>query len=318
MTTHKCIKALRIATAALMCSAALSFAACGGGSSPIGFPTNPGTGGGGGGGGGTQPLDATIDFSLAAGMTEIMPVEGTVSPAVDFGRFGINGFDRVYEVTTPAAKDFAFQLVARNPGNSGDTRISVGHGAIAGSNPIGGIETIAGEGMLVTGPGIGANGDWVEVNGDGFARISVSGTVDRDQVLIAKIPQPEGDDEVVGIVVTIGNESEINQEDVVANPSMTLFDEVIFSSDSYQFGLPAIGVNGDRYSIATYDGNSTDPWAWERKRRWLQYDSGTMATTTGEATTADRDFGNWRNQEVAGLHNVLAMVTTGHGGVNID
>ncbi|MCA8940268.1 MAG: hypothetical protein KDB07_10680, partial [Planctomycetes bacterium] len=49
-----------------------------------------------------------------------------------------------------------------------------------------------------------------------------------------------------------------------------------------------------------------------------QYDSGTMATTTGEATTADRDFGNWRNQEVAGLHNVLAMVTTGHGGVNID
>lgn len=272
-------------------------------------------GGGGGGGGGF----ATTDVTLSAGMTEIQPEQvDTLSGTVNASRFGVGTFDRVYDLETPAGTDFAFNLVARGAGNWGLTRINLGHVEAAGVTQTAGAETIAANGMTLEAPGMANAGNSVDINGDGFSRVTVRGNISAEQVLIARVPL-NNDVIDIGIRVRIGNSSAINLS--AGNPQgfragMTTTD--LYSSDSPQFGLPSLALSGDRYSVVAYDGDPTTQTYVDRNRRWLQLDTTTSAVTGGEAQAYSPDSGFWRDQEVAALGNVLAVAYTGSGQVRAE
>src|SRR5690606_10464186 len=118
----------------------------------------------------------------------------------------------------------------------------------------------------------------------------------------------------IGVRLKIGNVSEINLaagNTQGARPGATTTD--IYSSDAWQFGLPAIAVSGDRYSVVTYDGDPNSSYYVNRRRRWLQMDAATSTVTGGEAESHSLDSGFWRDQEIAALGNVLAVAYTGNG-----
>lgn len=271
-----------------------------------------GTGGGGGG-------FTTTDVTLSAGMTEIQPAQvDTLSGSVNASRFGVGSFDRVYELQTPANTDFAFNLVARGAGNWGLTRINLGHVEAGGVTQTAGAETIAANGMTLEAPGMSNAGNSVDINGDGFSRVTVRGNITTGQVLVARVPLNNGSLDI-GIRVGIGNASAINLS--AGNPQgfragMTTSN--LFSSDSPQFGLPSLALSGDRYSVVAYDGDPNSQNYVDRNRRWLQLDTTTSAVTGGEAEAQSPDSGFWRDQEAAALGNVLAVAYTGSGQVRAE
>ena len=262
---------------------------------------------------------ATSDVTLSAGMTELQPeTVDTLSASVNATRFGVNTFDRVYELETPADEDFSFNIVARGAANWGLTRIEVGHVSANGLTTALGSETIAGAGMTLEAPGMANSGDVVQVNGDGFARVTVRGKIQNEQVLLAKAPLL-GSEINIGIRIKIGTQTAINLS--AANPQgfrpgMTTTD--IYSSDSRQFGLPSIAVSGDRYSVVMYDGDPQATGYVYRKRRWLQMDAQTNTVTGGEAVAYSPDSGFWRDQEIAAKGNVLAVAYTGNGALRTE
>jgi hypothetical protein len=262
---------------------------------------------------------ATQDVTVAAGMSEIQPATtDTLSGVVNASRFGVTNFDRVYELETPAGTDFAFNIIARGESNWGLTRITVGHVEAAGVVPTTGVESIAAAGMTLEAPGMANTGNQVDVNGDGFARVTVRGNITSDQVLMARVPR-FGDELLIGIRVKIGNASAINLS--AGNPQgfrggMTTTS--IYSSDAWQFGLPAMAVSGDRYSIVTYDGNQNQQSYVDRRRTWLQLDTSTSAITGGDEECYSPDSGFWRDQEIAALGTVLAVAYTGSGNVRAE
>lgn len=262
---------------------------------------------------------ATQDVTIAAGMSEIQPATSdTLSSNVDATRFGVGTFDRVYELETPAGTDFAFNVIARGVSNWGLTRITLGHVEAGSITQNIGAESIAANGMTLEAPGLANRGDRVDINGDGFARVTVRGNISADQVLFASVPR-WGDELKIGIRIKIGNASAINL--AAANPQgfrggMTTTD--VYSSDSRQFGLPALAVSGDRYSIVTYEGNPAQQTYVDRRRTWLQLDAATSAVTGGDAECFSPDSGFWRDQEIAALGNVLAVAYTGSGHVRAE
>lgn len=261
-----------------------------------------------------NPGDALADqVTFAAGLSEIQPaMQDDLSQAVELSRFGAAEFDRVYELETPSGADFAFNVVARGEGNVGLTRLSVGHVADGGAEPTMGVESLADAGMTIDAPGLSNRGDVVDINGDGFARCTVRGKINSEQVLIVQVPR--ADDVLnVGIRIAIGKDSAINLKD---NPSEgarpgTVWEDV-YSSDSVQFGLPAIAVSGDRFSLAAYDGEPNSRQYADRKRVWLQMDAATGDVTGGNAEAASSDSLFWRDQEIAALGNVLAVAYIGN------
>jgi hypothetical protein len=277
---------------------------------PAPAPFNPGPG---------QTTFAATDVTVSAGMSEIQPeAVDTLSGTVNASRFGVNTFDRVYELETPAGTDFTFNIVARGEGNWGLTRITMGHVESGGIVPVTGVESIAASGMTLEAPGMANTGNQVDVNGDGFARVTVRGNITSDQVLLATVPR-FSDELRIGIRVKIGNASAINLS--AGNPQgfrtgMTTTD--IYSSESWQFGLPAMAVSGDRYSIVTYDGNPNQQSYVDRRRNWLQLDTTTSAITGGDEECYSPDSGFWRDQEIAALGNVLAVAWTGSGVVRAE
>jgi hypothetical protein len=262
---------------------------------------------------------ATTDVTVAAGLAELQPVgNDTLSSSVNLSRFKVSKFDRVYELQTPAGTDFAFNIVARGEGNFGLTRISVGHVENGGSTVDMGVQSIAGAGMTVEAPGLSNRGTVVDVNGDGFARVTIRGNITSEQVLIARVPRLN-DTLDIGIRISIGSQSDINLiggNTQGTRPGMTWND--VYSSNSWQFGLPSIAVSGDRYSLVAYDGDPTTPDYVERRRRWLQLDTTTSVVTGGSAQSESPDSGFWRDQEVAALGNVLAVAYTGCGQVRAE
>jgi hypothetical protein len=240
------------------------------------------------------------------------PVD-TLSGSVDATRFGVAQFQRVYELETPAGADFSFNIVARGWGNFGLTRLSLGHVADNGLAPAHGVESLVGAGMTIEAPGLSNQGDTVDINGDGFARATVRGNINTEQVLLVRVPTGTGEINI-GVRLKIGNVSEINLaagNTQGARPGATTTD--IYSSDAWQFGLPAIAVSGDRYSVVTYDGDPNSSYYVNRRRRWLQMDAATSTVTGGEAESHSLDSGFWRDQEIAALGNVLAVAYTGNG-----
>lgn len=276
------------------------------------------------GGGSEAPAQAaqtrSVQTTLAAGMRELTQDEtDSLSGEVDATRLGFTGFDRTYSVTTPPGEEFAFTVVASRFGNTGETKVSVAHVKDGEVTPWGGSETLTEAGLRVVAPGINADGAWVNVSGDGFARISISGRIEAPQVIAIDVPQPEGGSEKIGVEISLGPPSDINvtPSDVDGDADIKS-DTTIYSSNSWQFGLPAIAASGDRVTVVAYDGDSSNPDGWERRRRWLQMDTGTLAVSGGTASSTSSDSGFWRDQEIASLGNVIAIVYTGNGQVRTD
>lgn len=265
-----------------------------------------------------QVFVTTEDVTLAAGMSEVSPATtDTLSGTVNLSRFGVSGFNRVYELETPAGQDFSFSVVGRGFGNIGLTRLSIGHAADNGAVPSLGAESLVAAGMHLEGGGLSYSGNLVHVIGDGFSRVTVRGSIATDQVLMVQVPRDGQAVLNIGVRLRIGNPSQINLPNFAApqpRPGMTT--TPIFSSSSWHFGLPAIAVSGDRYSLVTYDGDAGS--YGQRKRRWLQLDSTTSAVTGGESECYSDDTGSWRDQEIAARGNVLAVSYCQAGSVRAE
>ncbi len=266
---------------------------------------------GGSGGGGGGRIEA-VPLVVAAGMVPIEPLPvDTVSGGVDLARLGIADVTRVYDVTTPADEPFSFDLLTRGPGNEGQVRVSVAHAADGGVAPTGGPETLGYAGIVPAANGASGHEEWFDAFGDGFARITVSGAIDADQVIAIEAETPEGD--VTALIrVRIGPESPIN----VAPGFRTDYPGVvsigtIYSSDSYQFGLPVCAISGDRTTVVAYEGDASDPYRYDRYEMRLQHDRVTGLVTGGASLEPNPDSGNWRDHEVAALYNVVALVHCG-------
>jgi hypothetical protein len=269
--------------------------------------------------GGNVSWSATSNpLVVGAGMSELLPEDvDTLSASLDLGHVGVPALDRVYELETPAAADFAFTIVMRAPGNAGPVLFSVAHAKAGAGVPSGGAESLAAAGLVLDGAGLGYRGTWVDVSGDGFARLTIRGRIDEAQVVVAEADGGSGPFRI-GIRIGIGAPSVINvpADSLPDLPGVT--STTLYSSDSYQCGLPAIAVSGDRYSITAYDGSPVDPFDPVRQRIWLQYDAQTTTVTGGQAQSASPDSGSWRDQEIAASGNVLAVLYTGDGQVRAD
>lgn len=301
---------MRAFLGAALAGASLAFvASCSSGLSPTTGSWQPGTPG--------NPT--TSQVSLAAGLAELQPAgTDTLSGAVNAGRFGVTRFDRVYELETPAGVDFAFSVVARGLGNAGLTRVSMGHVDDGNGVPNGGAETIAAAGMMLDGAGLSYGGLMLDATGDGFTRLTVRGNVNAAQVLLLQVPTPSGVINV-GVRLRLGNNSAINLAAGAASGSRPgVTETTIYSSESFQFCLPAVAVSGDRYSVVCYDGDPGTPQYGQRTRRWLQMDAQTGTVTGGGEDSYAPDFGSWRDQEIAALGNVLGVVYTGDGQVQAE
>lgn len=271
-----------------------------------------GTGCSGGSPGPQGPLEAAA-LVVAAGMTAVEPSPvDTVSAGADLDRLGLPEVDQVFEVTTPADEPFAFELISRADANTGDVRVSVAHAADDGAVPTGGVETLASVGVDLSASSTVRRDAWIDATGDGFARVTVSGSVAREQVIAVEARTDVGRTTAL-VAIRIGPVSDINLSESPHGDYPGVLDEqTVYSSDSWRFGLPTVAVSGDRTSIVVYEGDQADEYAHQRYEMRLQHDGATGAVTGGASEEASPDTGHWRDHEAAALFNVLALV---HGGV---
>jgi hypothetical protein len=259
-----------------------------------------------------QGPDEAAALVVAAGMTAVDPAPvDTVSAGADLDRLGLPEVDQVYEVTTPADEPFAFELISRGAANAGTVCISVAHAADDGAVPTGGVETLANVGVDLSASSTVRRDVWIEATGDGFARITVSGSVVREQVIAVETRTDAGRTTAL-IAIRIGPPSDINlPETPHGNYPGVIDEQTIYSSDSWRFGLPTIAVSGDRTSIVVYEGDQADVFAHQRYEMRLQHDGATGDVTGGASEEVSPDTGHWRDHEAAALYNVLALVHSG-------
>jgi len=264
-----------------------------------------------GSGGSNATLEAA-PLVVAAGSVAVQPAtEDRLSSSVDLDRIGSGAIAAVYELTTPANREFAFELISRAAANSGPVLISVCHVSAAGSAPAGGVESLGEAGIIVNAPGAGRRGLWIDASGDGFARCSIRGTIDAEQVLACRVDDGASGGTVL-IRISIGDESDINLLPGSGSDYPGVIEErTLYSSDSWQFGLPTIAVSGDRTSVVVYEGDRADPTLPTRFELRMQYESATQKVTGGGSRETSADWGNWRDHEIAALFNVLARVHSG-------
>jgi hypothetical protein len=191
------------------------------------------------------------------------PVD-VVSAGADLDRLGLPEVDQVFEVTTPADEPFAFELISRGNANAGEVRVSVAHVADDGAVPAGGVETLANVGVDLSASSTVRRDAWIDATGDGFARVTVSGSVPREQVIAVEARTDVGRTTAL-IAIRIGPPSSINlPESSHGNYPGVVDEQTIYSSDSWRFGLPTIAVSGDRTSIVVYEGDRADEFAHQR------------------------------------------------------
>ncbi len=278
-----------------------------------------GCGGGGGGGGGGTPKAKDSPLVLAAGLAAIAPAaDGSFADGLDLGRLGVSAPDAVYDLTTPAGEPFRFEVLSRGSGNSGPVRVSVAHAADDGTAPAGGYETLLSAGIVPNAPGATSRGLWLDSHGDGFARLTLTGAVEGEQIVAVSTESGRG--EVTALVrLRIGEPSPINLSEQTAGDYPGVLDALtLYSSDSYRFGLPTVAVSGDRTSIVCYEGDRADRENFARFELRLQHDGATDAVTGGGSVEASPDSGNWRDHEIAALYNVLALVHSGTAAVTVS
>ncbi len=217
-----------------------------------------------------------------------------------------------YQYTTPSDLPIEFTITARSPGNEGAVSITLVHAMAGGSMPNGGIETIFMEGLDVEAPALELIPGGALVTGDGLARVAIRGTVWRQNDFLFRCESSAGVD-IIAFRVALGSISDINLG-VMSTSTIPLKSEtLVYSSNEQGFGLPAIGVSGDRYSLVAYEGSYA-----ARSRRWLQLDAQTGAVTGGLNLYAGNDVGGWRDQEIAAKDNVLAVSHTGNAAVQLE
>ena len=255
---------------------------------------------------------------MTAGMEPLAQAPtDTISAGVDLVRLNLTQIDQTFELTTPSGDAFSFNVLARQEGNAGAARVSLAHAANNGAAPLIGVESTAEAGMIPTGAGLTTNGNWLDAWGDGFSRITVSGSITQEQVLAFQIETNVGITTAL-VRIALGPRSQINT-DMQPHPTVPFVkaQETVFSSDSPMFGLPTVAISGDRTSVVVYDGDHNDPLSTNRYEMRLQYDAATGAVTGGGSVEASPDSGNWRDHEIAALYNVLAVVNSGNGDLTV-
>ncbi len=255
---------------------------------------------------------------VAAGGTNLAPeAVDTVSAGIDLARLGLDRVDAIYELETPAGEPFRFELLTRAAANAGAVRLSVAHAADGGVIPIGGVESLADVGVVPGASGATTRDVWLDASGDGFARVSLRGAIEREQI-VAVESQTGVTTQRVLICVRIGAPSAINPDQGATSDYPGLLDEeTIYSSDSWRFGLPTVAISGDRTSVVCYEGDRGDPSRFSRFELRLQHDRATGAVTGGASVSSHPDAGHWRDHEVAALFNVLAVAESGANGVTM-
>jgi len=267
-----------------------------------------GCGGSGSAAGDVQALPLVV----AAGSVAVEPEpDVSVGPGIDLPRLGVERIDAVYELTTPRGREFVFDLLSRAESNTGTVRVSVCHAADDGAPPAGGAETLGKSGIIINATGASRHGSWIDSSGDGFARCTIRGSIDAEQVLACQVDDGERSGTVL-VRIRIGPESGINLATGFGGDYPGILEEqTLYSSDSWQFGLPTIAVSGDRTSIVVYEGDRANSMLPTRYELRMQHDHLTGIVTGGGSQATGADWGNWRDHEIAALFNVLARVRSG-------
>ena len=273
--------------------------------------------------GSSNPPAPAAPMVLAAGLETIEPAgQDTISPRVDMQRVDLGGLyprpTRTYQLTTPAGVPFAFNVLTLASGNVGWVQVSVAHLLDGTATPVGGVTSLAAAGVIVNGPGLfldGRNANWMGAAGSGFSRLSIRGQIERTQVFafettapVAEQPLGESARQTALVEVAIGPVSAINSDSALgANHPDIVADDVVYSSDSWRFGMPAIAVSGDRSSVVVYEGDRQNATGDRRYEMRLQHDKTSGAVTGGGSLAVGVDSGNWRDHEIAAHYNVLAV-----------
>lgn len=275
-----------------------------------------GCSGGGGSGKSSQQQGSTAELALSAGLQPLSPAQSAQVGSVDLARLGVSKVDAVYELTTPAGEAFAFNLLARGQGNAGAVRVSLAHAADGGVTPPGGVDSIRGAGVLPSGAGVVDRAPWLDARGDGFARLTLSGSIAQDQELLVQAETPRGIETAL-VRVRVGARSPINVETQSGAPAPFVLEQrTLYSSDSWMFGLPTCATSGDRTSVVVYEGDEGNMWSPNRYEMRLQVD-GQGNVTGGAQSESSPDAGNWRDHELAALFNVLALAHAGDEDVSV-
>ncbi len=299
-------------TRRLLLGVAFLLAGCGGGGSG-----GSGSDAGPPGGGGAKKAALLI----AAGTVQVLPAaDASWADGIDFGRLGITrgDVDVVYDLTTPAGERFLFDVLSRRAGNAGAVSVSVAHAADGGVAPLGGPETLGAAGIVPSASGAVVRTPWLEAHGDGFSRVGLRGSVDRDQVFAVEA-FAGGRTTRALVRVRIGPESVINLAALPGGDYPGVEESAtLYSSNSWAFGLPTAAVSGDRTTVVVYEGDRVDPTRYERYEMRLQRDDLTGAVTGGASEETGPDSGNWRDHETAGLYNTLALARSGADAVTLS
>lgn len=264
-----------------------------------------------GGGGGEAP--PAVQVLLSAGMVPLEPLAvDDVSAGVDLARLGLDAVDRAYEVTTPVGEPFSINVLTRAPGNEGPVRLCLAHCADGGATPAGGPETLGDAGILPAGHGAEVDGAWLEVTGDGYARLGLSGAIGADQVLALCAEGEEGVS-VVLLRIGVGDESIINRTGpdapVEGGYPGVLQQADLYSSDLGLLAAPIVASTGGITTAIAYDGNRADPDDWNTYEIRVRHDAAANAVVGGGATPLGEEewFGEWRDHETAARGNVVVV-----------
>jgi hypothetical protein len=264
------------------------------------------------GGGSDAAPPATARLVVATSTTLLTP-SSAARPSVDPSVIAASNIGSYYRVTTPADAPFAFDLVAWSAGASGSTQVSIRHLKDGNVAPAGDASWID-AGITPQGRGLTRGGGWLGARGDGTARLTLQGRIQRDQLLAVTADTGE----VTLVEIAIGPTSEIARpisDGAPLPPGSTR--QTIYSSDSWQFGLPTVAVSGDRTSIVCYEGDHLQPTAEARFELRMQHDAVTGAVTGGASPLAAGDSGYWRDHEIVALYNVLGVVRGEAEGVRV-
>lgn len=225
--------------------------------------------------------------------------------AFDPATVGAERVDAYYRLTTPSDVPMQVDLSSWAEATHGTASVSLRHVADDGNAPFADGFSLARAGLGATGNGLTSDGTWLAATGDGFSRLSLQGRIARPQRFAVRADGLG----VTVIDVVIGAASEINRPSS-SEPDATgvLSNDTIYSSDSWQFGLPAIAISGDRTSIVCYEGDRAQPSTDRRFEQRLQHDRLTGAVTGGASSLSSADSGNWRDHETFALYNVLGVV----------
>ncbi|MBL4848026.1 MAG: hypothetical protein JKY65_21125 [Planctomycetes bacterium] len=262
------------------------------------------------------PADRQQVF-VTAGAEVLTPSTAPIASGVDLARLNVTQVSAVYDLTTPVDEPIAFNVFTRGEGNSGAVRVSVAHALAGGATPTGGAESLALVGVQPNGTALANRAPWVDSTGDGFARLTLSGAIGEEQVIAVQAQTSRGAETIL-IRVRIGAPSRINV--ISQNPPPAGYvksSATLYSSDSWQFGLPTVATTGSRSTVVVYEGDAGDRFSAERYEMRLQYDDATKAVTGGASDESSGDTGNWRDHEIAALFNVLALVHSGDQEVKV-